>query len=393
MKWVAVLGTLGLAFALASAEGSRLRRRIAELERAPRVAPEEVERLRAELARVRAEVEAGAERAAADRRVERIDSTLARHGAALDERACEIAEQRERLRAWEELWLDREPQRLERELADVRGGLERSSRDLLAQIESSTRAEARERERLERMVEPLTRPRDTAAMWRELVAPVVQLSGASTVGSGVVVEPRGARAAGGARYLLTSWHVVRDIYGSTDRTHEPVPVKLYEADGTTRTTEAHMLVYDVALDAALLELAVQSPPMRGAQLASLERLRDVRVFDAVYAVGCPLGNDPIPTAGEVASVEHVVDGSTYWMISAPTYIGNSGGGIYDARTHELIGIFSKIYTHGSSRTTIVPHMGLVTPLYAIYDWLERAGYASLLLETPPREAQTASAAR
>jgi S1-C subfamily serine protease len=133
--------------------------------------------------------------------------------------------------------------------------------------------------------------------------------------------------------------------------------------------------------------------MRGAQLASLERLRDVRVFDAVYAVGCPLGNDPIPTAGEVASVEHVVDGSTYWMISAPTYIGNSGGGIYDARTHELIGIFSKIYTHGSSRTTIVPHMGLVTPLYAIYDWLERAGYASLLLETPPREAQTASAAR
>ena len=68
------------------------------------------------------------------------------------------------------------------------------------------------------------------------------------------------------------------------------------------------------------------------------------------------------------------------MISAPTYIGNSGGGIFDAETHHLIGIFSKIYTHGSMRSSIVPHMGLVTPLTAIYTWLEEEGYSAMIPE-------------
>src|SRR6185436_10836913 len=98
--------------------------------------------------------------------------------------------------------------------------------------------------------------------------------------------------------------------------------------------------------------------------------------------------------GEVASTNHQVDGCTYWMLSAPTYIGNSGGGIYDARNDELIGIFSKIYTHGESHSTIVPHMGLATPLPVIYDWLQRQGFAALYkTDSAPAETQTASAQR
>ena len=53
-------------------------------------------------------------------------------------------------------------------------------------------------------------------------------------------------------------------------------------------------------------------------------------------------------------------------------------------THELLGIFSKIYTHGTLRPTIVPHMGLVTPMNEIYAWLEQQGYdliANAPLET------------
>jgi hypothetical protein len=84
------------------------------------------------------------------------------------------------------------------------------------------------------------------------------------------------------------------------------------------------------------------------------------------------------------------------MISAPTYIGNSGGGIFDAESHELLGIFSKIYTHGSVRATIVPHMGLVTPLEKIYDWFETTEYGYLAQggpfdEAPALEATVAAA--
>jgi hypothetical protein len=75
------------------------------------------------------------------------------------------------------------------------------------------------------------------------------------------------------------------------------------------------------------------------------------------------------------------------MISAPTYIGNSGGGIFDAESHELLALFTKIYTHGTVRPMVVPHMGLATPLIAVYDWLDRVGYAAL----EPSRGEVASA--
>ena len=65
------------------------------------------------------------------------------------------------------------------------------------------------------------------------------------------------------------------------------------------------------------------------------------------------------------------------MISAPTYIGNSGGGIFGADDRCLLGLFSKIYTHGALRPVIVPHMGLVTPLVEVYDWLEERDLATI----------------
>jgi hypothetical protein len=144
---------------------------------------------------------------------------------------------------------------------------------------------------------------------------------------------------------------------------------------------------------ALLELDTKEHMPFGAQLATRAQLSAMHTFDGVYAVGCPLGNDPIPTTGELASTHHEVDGSKYWMISAPTYIGNSGGGIYCAKSHALFGIFSKIYTHGSTRSTIVPHMGLATPLATVYDWLESSEYAYLEPQAVQVDTQTAAAVR
>jgi S1-C subfamily serine protease len=231
-------------------------------------------------------------------------------------------------------------------------------------------------------------------MWHDFVGPVVQLAGDATVGSGVLLESRPRKdRQGWVTHLLTSWHVVRDIYGSTDRVSTPVPVRMYERDGTYRDESARMVAYDVPLDLALLEMDLDEQVPHGARLASRATLERVSVFDPIYAVGCPLGNDPIPTQGEIAATHHLVDDQVYWMVSAQTYIGNSGGGIFDARTHELIGIFSKIYTHGASRTTIVPHMGLATPLPVVYAWLERAGCVALVESAHAGELQTAAAQR
>jgi len=231
--------------------------------------------------------------------------------------------------------------------------------------------------------------RNLEQMWDELVGPIVQLSGDVSVGSGVLLQSRRDEASGSyLTHVLTAWHVVRDIQGDLSKTEMPVPVTVYSQDGQTEHTEAKLLVFNVRLDAALLEITSEAPFRHGASLASPKRLDDLEIFDEVYAVGCPLGNDPIPTAGEIATVRHKVDGSNYMMINAPTYIGNSGGGIFDANTHELLGIFSKIYTHGSLRPTIVPHMGLVTPLTHIYEWLRAEGLASVVPGT--RDAKLAA---
>jgi hypothetical protein len=110
--------------------------------------------------------------------------------------------------------------------------------------------------------------------------------------------------------------------------------------------------------------------------------QDVAVFTGIYAVGCPLGNDPIPTGGFISSLRNEVGGSNYWMINAPTYFGNSGGGIFLESTHELIAVFSKIYTHGKGKPVVITHMGLATPIHAITDWMVAEKYGWLLGPRP-----------
>lgn len=372
--------------------------RLGRLEREPRADPAEVAGLQGELESVRVHV-AGADALRAAER-ERFERGLD----ALQRRAEDVARAawatRTELARLETQWAERDDGEradlLEAEIAALRDELEARTSELDALAEGAADLARREAERLRAEVEPLV-ARDTRHMWDELVGPVVQLAGDATVGSGVLLASRPREDGGWLTYLLTSWHVVRDIYGSTDRVHLPVTAKLYQPDGTTRFETARMLEYDVELDIALLTLDTREHLPHGARLASRERVRAVATFEDIYAVGCPLGNDPIPTPGEIAASSHDVEGGHYWMISAPTYIGNSGGGIFDARSYELLGIFSKIYTHGSTRTTIVPHMGLATPLSVVYDWFDRVGQAQVVdLQGPgPIEAapQAASAAR
>ncbi|MFT7670238.1 MAG: hypothetical protein ACI8X5_002946 [Planctomycetota bacterium] len=220
--------------------------------------------------------------------------------------------------------------------------------------------------------------RDVQTMWGDLLGPTVQIADESTVGSGVLLESRLLPNGQWKTYLLTAWHVVRDILDSPGDSDEQIPLFIYEPNGDRNQEFAKLVDHDVRLDTALLVMTTDVPFEHGVRLPAREFLYSRRVFDPIYAVGCPLGNDPIPTYGEIADTHHKVDGEGYWMISAPTYIGNSGGGIFDAETHELLGIFSKIYTHGSLRPTVVPHMGLVTPLDVIYEWLEDAGHGHVV---------------
>lgn len=365
------LTILGAAGVVVGDRQAELDQRLASLEReladTPRTTRELAQRLRvlrAELALIQEDLSttrgnAGDVAAGLAERLEGAEDVIDEIARAIEAHGTSLAQ-------LEELGSTIGPEELEARLAERDESITRQWQDLRTLVDES-------RSELSRLDHALAQRRDLITMWRELVGPTVQLAGENSVGSGVLLASRPTvDGEGHTTPLLTAWHVVRDIVeGDLDA---PVPTTIYMQDGTVDHEFAHILAHDPGLDIALLLLDRDEPVPHGARLAPRERLAEARIFDAVYAVGCPLGNDPIPTPGEIATQHHEVEGENYWMINAPTYIGNSGGGIFDADSHELLGIFSKIYTHGALRPTIVPHMGLATPMESVYDWLEDVGY-------------------
>ena len=220
---------------------------------------------------------------------------------------------------------------------------------------------------------------DPKTLSEDLLAPTVQLNGDDTVGSGTLVfSGRSPVTKRNETYILTSYHVVRNIMADSPSTkRKGIAVTIYAPDGPVEE-RADMTCHDARIDAALLKLRSTRIYENLARTLTRENSSDVEVWQPIYAVGCPLGNDPIPTTGEISSVDNQLKGSNYWMINAPTYFGNSGGGIYRADTRELIGVFSKIYTHGRGNPVVVPHMGLCTPMNLIYEWLDREDSAFVI---------------
>lgn len=363
--------------------------RLASLEEAGQRAPQrdaalaatlqrEVSVLASELEGVRAELE----RARGDEALTRqLDARLAAVDGALGDAIELLALQDDRLAlVGEHVTTLQAAAATEVRLEALELGVEQRWRGLSQAMEATTRLVADTRAEARRATP------SPGERWDRTLGPTVQLAGDTTVGSGVLLESR--RLADG-RYetlLLTCWHVVRDIQADGRGADAAVPVAIYAPDGSKRDTSALVVGANADIDACLLRLVDDSPVPHGAWLPSRARLAASNVFDPIVAVGCPLGNDPIPTTGNLSSLHHEVERHRFWMISAPTYIGNSGGGIFGAEDHRLLGLFSKIYTHGSLRPVIVPHMGLVTPLGEVYDWLEASRLATLV-EGPDGGAQ------
>ncbi|MCA8955139.1 MAG: trypsin-like peptidase domain-containing protein [Planctomycetes bacterium] len=228
--------------------------------------------------------------------------------------------------------------------------------------------------------------RDPQTLTKELLGPAVQLNGDDTVGSGTVIHSGPTPASNKTEtYIITSYHVVRNILADTPRAKkEGLAITIYGDEGKIEA-KGDMVLHNPTIDAALIKVRGNQKVSKVARIMSEADARSVQVWDPVFAVGCPLGNDPIPTQGEVSSLRNNLNGANYWMINAPTYFGNSGGGVFHAESRELIGVFSKIYTHGRGNPVVIPHMGLFTPMPAIHEWLKKANMGFVLdNSTAPR---------
>ena len=237
-------------------------------------------------------------------------------------------------------------------------------------------------------------PKDLGHRKEKMIFPTAQLRGNGTVGSGVIIYSEPQPEFGNSpptlysTFVLTAYHVVVEILGDQLDRSIVDEVHVFQGKDTEAMDvfSAKLVLFDQRCDIALLRLNATRQFKQVAELTPLKDLTSVDIFTKAYAVGCPLGNRPLPTLGEISSKRKVVGDQVFWMLSAPTYFGNSGGGVYLADDCRLIGVSSMIYTYGKTNPTVVPHMGLFVPLDTVYRWLDSEGYSFLYERRPiPKE--------
>jgi S1-C subfamily serine protease len=216
---------------------------------------------------------------------------------------------------------------------------------------------------------------------QQILHPVFQLSGGEAVGSAVLIH-QGEDDLGRYYLALSCYHVVRDILEERgeiqDLRQEKLSAVFTAIDATETNGSARLMEWDIDNDLALLRLDTQQDLGPVAKIAPRQSKHHLGVFSEIYTVGCPLGTAAQATHGEITREAWQIDGQDYWMISSPAYFGNSGGGVFDSESLELVGIFAKIYTHGSYRPQVITHMGLAIPIHVIHDWLAEVGYQEIL---------------
>jgi len=213
-------------------------------------------------------------------------------------------------------------------------------------------------------------------LYDEMLYPTVRIESVSGIGSGVVINRpeesrdsaslrRGAEEAEKSIYILTASHVVGN--------QSVVTVTLYSQNIIT-SLSASVVITDTIKDLALLRTQINADLQDIIHKAKLApKNYKPFIFTEVWAVGCSLGLNPRPSFGYLCALCDLSGDSKYWEVSSPILPGNSGGPVFSADTHELIGIavWVKVY-HGQLVTT----MAGIVPIQKIYEFLESIEFKS-----------------
>ncbi len=225
-----------------------------------------------------------------------------------------------------------------------------------------------------------------AVKQHEMLGPVVRVGTRMSSGSGTIYEKVETEVDGTFEYLvLTNQHTTKMrmifsfnsdfIFGKLIKIPIDTGCSIVVFDQNKRETKkftAKVVAEDVYLDLAILSFR-SSQQIPVALLATDEMLKDVRVFDDVFAVGCQLGMRPTPTFGIVSEVISGVTRKVEWMLygtTSPITYGSSGGGLfkeYDGHYY-LIGIPFRVAI--TQNYQVMPHLGNAISLFTARKFLD-----------------------
>ncbi|MDP2030086.1 MAG: tetratricopeptide repeat protein [Thiobacillus sp.] len=175
-------------------------------------------------------------------------------------------------------------------------------------------------------------------------------------GSGVVIAPE---------QVVTNCHVIADA-------------DTIQATLLGKPFKASLLRRDAPRDLCLLGVpGLPTPPV------PLRLRAELRVGEAVYAVGNPLGMELSVSAGLVSALP--ATGEPHIYTNTPLSPGSSGGGLFDA-TGRLVGITTGVFHYGQN-------FNLALPADWVRDLPQRGAPATPSLPTPGSEPDWIEAAR
>jgi len=229
---------------------------------------------------------------------------------------------------------------------------------------------------------------------KEILWTTVRVHTDKAYGSGTVIYSGKDAKGKWHSYIATCQHVVannikvetkfdpRVGYDIKKETRIPVEVEFFYYDklsicqGVSGSVKADIVAYDVDGDIAILETRRSAPVEWVANLFPKDKIEEIHVFDEVWACGAALAHEPIATHGEINFMNELMDeGVEYWMSSAQTIFGNSGGAMFryspKRDCYEFIGIPARI---GISIAGFLPdpitHMGFFVPIPRVYKVLD-----------------------
>lgn len=233
----------------------------------------------------------------------------------------------------------------------------------------------------------------------DLLLPVVQVQTGAGGGSGTVVYSKENDKGEYSTFVLTNHHVIDSMITikeewspllgrkvKADVRSQP-NVNFFEYRWASRAigataVKADIVAYDVNEDLALLKLLTERPVPAVAMLYPRGKEHELRATMPLYAVGAGAGEPPLITPGMLSQFGAMIDNREFWVSSTPIYFGNSGGALFLADSHELLGVPSRMRVSmlGMSADAVT-HIAFNIPITRVYGFFDSQMFQFLYDDT------------
>jgi len=226
-----------------------------------------------------------------------------------------------------------------------------------------------------------------------ILYPTVRVRAGNSIGSGTII----ASIKNGTRFdtfVLTNHHVIEDAIQIAEEwnpikkkmekkeTRATIEVEQFKYQNLSLNTGTLLVLSDIVEwdknhDLGLIRMR-SDEYFQPAKLLPKDKIDKLRIFEPVIISGCGAGRSPFPTSGMIASLQDEIENLPYWMVTAPSVFGNSGGGTFLSNSFDFVGIPSRgsVVFVGWAPNAVY-HMSYIIPISRIYKWLEETGWSSL----------------